>query len=52
MRNLNLFELISRYAKPQWFENFLSVSLAWCLEKDDVFRRHFFGLLDEKWISI
>jgi len=42
MPDLNLFDLIARHSNPTRYENFLSVSLAWCLENDEEFRKQFF----------
>jgi len=42
MPDLNLFDLIARHSNPTKYENFLSVSLAWCLENDEEFRKQFF----------
>ncbi len=44
MDDLNLFELLDRYSNPTGYENFLSISLAWCLclNYDDGFRKQFF----------
>jgi len=42
MPDLNLFDLIATHSNPTRYENFLSVSLAWCMENDEEFRKQFF----------
>jgi hypothetical protein len=48
VNQFNFFELINKYSHPKVYENFLSISFAYCLTSDDIFRKSFLELIDEE----